>query len=262
MDNTAIKTLADNSGDGEVRVADKLSSAACQTESADDKAILGESAEIPFYIQRQKTFGYKFYLFFKRTFDLIFSGVLILALSWLYIIIALAVKLSDGGSVFYTHSRIGKNGKNIKIAKFRSMKKDADKLQNSLSAEELEDYKKEYKLDNDPRITKIGKFLRKTSLDELPNLFAVFAGKISIVGPRPLMRCEVYEKYGSDAEKLLSVKPGMTGWWAVNGRNSVAYKDGKRQALELYYVDKCSVWFDVKVMFKTVGCVFKRKGAK
>ena len=123
-------------------------------------------------------------------------------------------------------------------------------------------YVKEYKIDNDPRITKIGNFLRKTSLDELPNIWAIFTGKISVIGPRPLMREEVDEKYKDNAEKLLSVKPGMIGWWAANGRSNTTYESGKRQELELYYVDNCSLWLDIKIIFKTLIRVFKRDGAK
>lgn len=251
MDNSILKNKTED-----IEIAEGIDAV------KDADVIYGATEKTPDYVLRQKTFRYKSYLFFKRTFDIIFSGLLILLLSWLLLILAIVVKVSDGGSVFFIHKRLGKNGKDIKIAKFRSMKKDADKLCDSLSEEELENYKKEYKLDNDPRITKVGKFLRKTSLDELPNLFAVFSGKISIVGPRPLLKSEVYEKYGKDADKLLSVKPGMTGWWAVNGRNGVTYQGGKRQQLELYYVDKCSIWFDLKIMLKTILCVFKRKGAK
>ena len=112
----------------------------------------------------------------------------ILLFSWLYLIIALIVKCGDGGKVFYFHPRVGKNGKVIKIPKFRSMKKNADKLEEMLTPEQLEQYKREYKIDNDPRITKVGRFLRKTSLDELPNIFSIFIGDISVIGPRPLMR--------------------------------------------------------------------------
>nr|MBO4517407.1 sugar transferase [Clostridia bacterium] len=215
----------------------------------------------PDYVLRQKTFGYKTYLFVKRAFDIIFSGLFILLFSWLYLIIACMVKISDGGKVFFIQKRVGKNDKEIKIAKFRSMRKDADKIEQSLSAEQVAAYRKEYKLESDPRITKLGKFLRKTSLDELPNIFAVFTGKISFVGPRPLLKCEAHEKYGKDADKLLSVKPGMVGWWAVNGRNNCVYDSGERQRLELFYVDKCSVWLDIKIMLKAIVCVFKRTGA-
>lgn len=226
-----------------------------------ENALYGARPIAPDYVLRQKTFGYKLYLFFKRAFDIVFSGLLIILLSWLYLIIAITVKLSDGGKVFYVQTRVGKNGKTVKIAKFRSMRKDADKIEDNLSYEQCAAYKKEYKLEDDPRITKLGEFLRKTSLDELPNIFAVFTGKISFVGPRPLLRCEAYEKYGKDADKLLSVKPGMVGWWAVNGRNNRTYDSGERQNLELFYVDKCSIWLDIKIMLKAVVCVFKRTGA-
>ena len=137
-----------------------------------------------------------------------------------------------------------------------------NKLEEMLTPEQIEQYRKEYKIDNDPRITKIGNFLRKTSLDELPNIWAIFTGKISVIGPRPLMREEVDEKYKDNAEKLLSVKPGMIGWWAANGRSNTTYESGKRQELELYYVDNCSLWLDIKIIFKTLIRVFKRDGAK
>lgn len=211
---------------------------------------------------KKKGFRYGCYLFVKRSFDLISSGLFLIIFSWLYIIIGLAVKLSDGGKIFYRHKRVGKGGKDIYIPKFRSMKKNADKLEEMLTPEQLEQYRKEYKIDNDPRITKIGNFLRKTSLDELPNVWAIFTGRISVIGPRPLMREEVMEKYGENAEKLLSVKPGMIGWWAANGRSNSTYESGERQKLELYYVDNCSLWLDIKVIFKTIISVFKREGAK
>lgn len=264
MDNGVFNTVTeDEKTKGGVDVLDKPRIGS-DIEEKPEKISVSDAADFSDIRKRQKTFGYKSYLFFKRTFDIVFSGLLILLLSWLYIILAVAVKISDGGRVFFVHSRVGKNGKNIKIAKFRSMKKNAENLKESLSEEQLAEYKKEYKLeqDDDNRITKLGKFLRKTSLDELPNFFAVFTGKISIVGPRPLLRDEAYDKYGKDVEKLLSVKPGIVGWWAVNGRNNRTYCSGERQALELYYVDKCSIWFDLKIILKAVVCVFKRTGAK
>lgn len=203
-----------------------------------------------------------FYRFIKRTFDLVSSFIFLTVFSWLYLILAIIVKCNDGGHIVYRHARVGKNGKTIYIPKFRSMKMNADNLKAVLSEEEYELYKSEYKLDNDPRITKVGKFLRKTSLDELPNIWSVFVGDISLVGPRPLMKEELEEKYGEDAEKLLSVKPGMIGWWACNGRNNSTYASGERQQLELYYVDHCSILFDLKIIFKTIFSVLKRDGAK
>ena len=202
------------------------------------------------------------YRFFKRVFDILFSLCFIAVFSWLYIILAIIVKCSDGGPVFYKHKRLGLNGKTIYIPKFRSMKKNADQLEKMLTPKQLEEYQKEYKIDNDPRITKIGAFLRKTSLDELPNVFAILLGRISIIGPRPIMEKEAEEMYGASKEKLLSVKPGMIGWWAANGRSNTTYESGERQRLELFYVDNCSFKLDMKIIFKTIGSVFKREGAK
>ena len=207
-------------------------------------------------------FRYGCYLFVKRCFDIFASGLFLIIFCWLYLILAICVKCSDGGTVIYRHKRIGKNRKPIHISKFRSMKKNADQLEYMLTPEQLEQYKREYKIDNDPRITKIGSFLRKTSLDELPQVWDIFVGRISVVGPRPLMESEVNEKYGGLGDKLLSVKPGMIGWWGCNGRSNTTYESGERQKLELYYVDHCSVWFDIKIIFKTIVSVFRRTGAK
>lgn len=202
------------------------------------------------------------YRFIKRAFDIISSGLVLIIFSWLFIIIALVVKFSDGGRVIYKHERIGQYGKKIYISKFRSMRPNADKLEDMLTPEQIEQYKREFKIDGDPRVTRVGKFLRKTSLDELPQIWDIFVGRISVVGPRPLMEAEVIDKYGDDAQKLLSVKPGMIGWWAANGRSNVSYASGERQKLELYYVDHCSVWLDLKIIFKTLVSVLKRDGAK
>ena len=202
-----------------------------------------------------------FYRFFKRAFDIVSSGLVLIIFSWLFIILALVVKFSDGGKVIYKHPRMGKNGKHIYISKFRSMRPDADKL-DCLTPEQVEQYKREFKIDDDPRITRVGRFLRKTSLDELPQVWDIFVGRISVVGPRPLMEDEVAEKYGKDAAKLLSVKPGMIGWWAANGRSNVTYESGERQKLELYYVDHCSFALDIKIIFKSILSVIRRDGAQ
>ena len=190
------------------------------------------------------------------------SFLVLLTFSWLYLILTFAVFVNDGGKPVYKQKRVGKNGKTIYLSKFRSMVKDANNFEKYLTPEQMEQYRTEYKIDNDPRITKIGKFLRKTSLDELPNIWAVFTGKISVVGPRPLIREEIDEKYGKDGAKLLSVKPGLIGWWAVNGRSNTTYTSGERQALELYYAEHCSFGLDTKIFFKAIGKVFKRDGAK
>lgn len=212
--------------------------------------------------QRRQGFKFGCYRFFKRTFDIFASLIALIILSPVYLILAILVKCSDGGKVFYKHKRVGLNGKTIYVTKFRSMRKDADKLWHLLTKEQIEQYKREFKIDNDPRITKIGKLLRKTSLDELPQIWDIFVGKLSIVGVRPLVAKEIVEKYGEETGKLLSIKPGMIGWWAANGRSNCTYESGKRQELELYYVEHCSVGLDIKVVFKTIFSVAKREGAK
>ena len=212
--------------------------------------------------RKHSGFRYFCYRFIKRSFDIFTSGLFLLLFCWLYLILAIVVKCSDGGPVFYKHKRVGKKGKDIYLPKFRSMKKDADKLEISLTPEQRKQYETEYKIDNDPRVTKVGNFLRKTSLDELPNIWSIFKGDISVVGPRPLMREEAEKKFGEDMDKLLSVRPGMIGWWAANGRSNTTYESGERQKLELYYVDHCSLGLDIKIFFKTIVSVFKRTGAK
>ena len=139
------------------------------------------------------------------------------------------------------------------------MKKNADDLENMLTPEQLEIFKTEFKIEDDPRITKIGNFLRETSLDELPQLLNILKGDLSIVGPRPVVEDEL-ENYGEDVNKLLSVKPGLTGYWQAYARNDVIYATGERQKMELYYVDNSSLWFDIKIFFKTFVAVFKKTG--
>lgn len=203
----------------------------------------------------------KFYYFIKRLFDLVTSFIALILLSPVFLIIAIAIKLDDGGKVFYFHQRVGLNGKPVKIFKYRSMMENADKIENILSPEQLEEYFREYKIDNDPRITKVGNFLRKSSLDELPQLLNILIGQLSVVGPRPVVQDEL-EHYGDDVNKLLSVKPGLTGYWQAYARNNVTYESGERQRMELYYVDNQSMWFDIKIFFKTFVSVIKRDGAQ
>jgi lipopolysaccharide/colanic/teichoic acid biosynthesis glycosyltransferase len=203
----------------------------------------------------------KFYCFVKRCFDLFVSIFGLLILSPVFVLCALFVKLEDGGPAIYKQKRIGKDGEFIYIYKFRSMKVNADKLEDVLTADQIEKYKKEYKLEDDPRITKIGNFLRKSSLDELPQLFNVIRGDISLIGPRPLVSDETY-LYGNAREVLLSVKPGLTGYWQAYARNTVNYATGERQKMELYYVHNRGFWFDIKIFFKTFEALFKRTGAQ
>ncbi len=204
-----------------------------------------------------------FYHGVKRVVDVITSLVGLVLLSPVFLIIALLIKMEDGGPVFYSSKRVGKDGKSIGVLKFRSMKVNADRLEDMLTPEELAQYRKEYKLDHDPRITKIGDFLRKSSLDELAQLINILRGDMSLVGPRPLLREEVTSKYSLHEQRaLLSVRPGLTGMWQVNGRSDCTYEHGERQRLELSYIRDCSLKLDLQILFQTVGAVIHKVGAK
>lgn len=194
----------------------------------------------------------------KRIIDVVLSSIALVVLSPIFAIIALAIKLESKGPVFFKHTRIGKDGKIIKIYKFRSMVENAEDLIKKFTPEQMKEYKENYKLTDDPRITKVGKILRKTSLDELPQLINIIKGELSIIGPRPVVQKEL-EKYGPNAQKFLSVTPGLTGYWAANGRSCTSYE--KRMEMELFYVDNLSFKLDVKVFFKTIEAVIKREGA-
>lgn len=199
------------------------------------------------------------YDFVKRFADIVCSAIAIILLSPFFIIISIAIKATSKGPVIFVHKRVGKNGKKIGIYKFRSMVMNAEELIEKFTPEQKEEFKKNFKLKNDPRITKIGKFLRETSLDELPQLFNILKGDLSIVGPRPIIEVET-KIYGKYKDMLLSVKPGLTGFWAANGRSDTSYK--RRRAMEIYYVKNRSLLFDIKIIFKTVISVFKGDGAK
>ena len=201
----------------------------------------------------------KVYIKIKRVIDVILASVALILLSPLFAIIAIAIKIDSKGPVFFAHKRIGKNGKIIKLYKFRSMVINAEELIKSFTPEQMREYKENYKLTNDPRITKVGKFLRKTSLDELPQLINIINGDLSIIGPRPVVADEL-EKYGVNKDKFLSVTPGLTGYWAANGRSCTTYE--QRMQMELYYIDNLSLKMDIKVFFKTILSVLKKEGAR
>jgi lipopolysaccharide/colanic/teichoic acid biosynthesis glycosyltransferase len=201
------------------------------------------------------------YRFIKRLVDIVLSLIGIILLSPLLLILSIAVMADDGGAPIYQQERIGLHGKKIYINKFRSMRQDAGDLKKLLTPEQLEQYRTEFKIDNDPRITKVGSFIRKTSLDELPQMFNILGGSLSIIGPRPIVEKET-EIYGKDIAKFLSVKPGLTGYWQAYARNNATYESGERQAMEMYYVDHHSIWLDIKIFFKTIVSVAKREGAK
>ncbi|HAT7492387.1 TPA: undecaprenyl-phosphate galactose phosphotransferase WbaP [Raoultella ornithinolytica] len=196
----------------------------------------------------------------KRLFDVVGSIAIIVILSPLLLYISRKVKI-DGGPAIYGHERIGKDGKLFKCLKFRSMVINSKDVLEELLANDSE-AKKEwdatFKLKNDPRITKIGGFLRRTSLDELPQLFNVLKGEMSLVGPRPIITAEL-ERYNDEVDYYLLSKPGMTGLWQVSGRSDVDYET--RVYLDAWYVKNWSMWNDIAILFKTVGVVLKKDGA-
>lgn len=198
------------------------------------------------------------YKFVKRFFDIVLASIGMIVLSPIFLIISLAIKLESKGPIFFKHTRIGKDGKIIKIYKFRSMVNNAEDMIKEFTPEQMKEYKENYKLTNDPRITKVGKFLRKTSLDELPQLINIIKGDLSIIGPRPVVADEL-KKYGTNTRKFLSVTPGLTGYWAANGRSCTSYE--QRMQMELFYIDNLSWKMDIKVFFKTIEAVIKREGA-
>ncbi len=194
----------------------------------------------------------------KKSMDLILSFIGLILLIPVFLILAILVKLDSKGPVFYAHTRKGKNRSDIKIYKFRTMYSNSDEIFESFSDEQKEEYYKNFKLDNDPRVTKVGDFLRRTSLDEIPQLINVLKGDLSLVGPRPIVEKEIC-KYGQYADKLFSVIPGITGYWQSHGRSDTSYEE--RIVMDMYYIDNRSILLDIKIMFKTVISVIKKEGA-
>lgn len=198
----------------------------------------------------------------KRLIDICGALVGIAILLPLTVVVAIINFVSkENGPLFYSQKRIGKNGKYFKMYKFRSMVVGADEILKKLLAEN-EDLRKEFeetrKLQDDPRITKVGRFLRKTSLDEFPQFINVLKGEMSLVGPRAVIDGEI-EKFGEHKEEVLSVKPGITGYWAANGRSNTSYDE--RVEMETYYANNISILLDIQILFKTVISVIKKEGA-
>ncbi|HEO9813997.1 TPA: undecaprenyl-phosphate galactose phosphotransferase WbaP [Klebsiella variicola] len=196
----------------------------------------------------------------KRIFDIVGSLCIIIILSPALIYISRKVKV-DGGPAIYGHERIGKDGRPFKCLKFRSMVVNSKDVLEQLLATDInarKEWDATFKLKNDPRITKIGGFLRRTSLDELPQLFNVLKGEMSLVGPRPIITAEL-ERYNEEVDYYLLSKPGMTGLWQVSGRSDVDYET--RVYLDAWYVKNWSMWNDIAILFKTIAVVLKKDGA-
>lgn len=199
------------------------------------------------------------YLIVKGAFDKITSLLAIILLSPVLVLISIAIKINDpSGPIIYSQERIGKDKIPFKIFKFRSMSANAEQILKSDERLYAKYITNNFKLfpEDDPRITKVGKFLRKTSLDELPQFFNIMIGNMSLVGPRPVIYNELKEY---DEDKLLSVKPGAMGLWQAKGRSNIGYP--QRARIEEYYVDHAGIVFDLKIFFRNILNIFSRKGA-
>ena len=193
----------------------------------------------------------------KRIIDIIGAGLGLILLSPIIAIVACAVKVTSKGPIFFSQKRVGKNGELFEMYKFRSMVVNAEELKENLE-EQNEMSGPMFKIKDDPRITKVGKFIRKTSIDELPQLWNVLKGDMSLVGPRPSLPKEV-EQFDNWMFKRLSVRPGLTCYWQVCGRNNIDFEDWMK--LDCRYVDERNLWIDIKLIFKTVFVLFGDKNA-
>ena len=207
-------------------------------------------------INKTRYFKKDSYKIIKTIFDLFFALIFLVVGSPIFISIALLVKLSSRGPIFFLQKRVGKNKKTFNCIKFRTMHPEAeDILENLMVNNEAlrKEFEETHKLKNDPRITNIGKFLRKTSLDEIPQILNVIKMEMSIVGPRPIVKKEIL-KYGKSYKKVISIKPGITGLWQVSGRNNLSYK--RRVILDCLYVDNMSPIIDLRIIIRTFGVIF------
>ena len=200
----------------------------------------------------------------KRLFDFFVSLFLILLLSPILLIVTIINLIVTLGRPFYFDYRVGYHNKQLRVLKFTSMKRRAnEEAESYFTDEQKESWNSERKVENDPRVTKFGKILRKTSVDELPQLFNILLGGLSFVGPRPITRHELDMHYTIEQQELLlSVKPGLTGNWAVNGRNNVEYRNGKRQEMELEYAKNATIKNDLRIIGKTFGALVNYKAVK
>ena len=198
----------------------------------------------------------------KRVFDLMSVVVILTLFGWMMVIIAAMVRMSGGKKVIYGHTRVGRHGRPFQCLKFRSMVSNSDEVLRNLLETDPDaraQWERDFKLKNDPRITKIGRFIRKTSLDELPQLWNVIKGEMSIVGPRPVVQAEFDQYYGGAKEHYLAVPPGLTGLWQVSGRNDLDYAE--RVELDKAYVERSNVFYDFVIVMRTVKVMIVRRGA-
>lgn len=198
------------------------------------------------------------YRFGKRIMDVTVSLAALIVLSPLLVLLALAILVMDGWPIFFTQQRVGRDGKLFRIYKLRTMVKDAERALRK-DAGLLEEYKKNYKISRDPRITRLGTFLRKSSFDELPQLFNVLKGEMALVGPRPIVEPEL-ERYGDGSDVYLQMKPGCAGLWQCQGRSSTSYEE--RVAYDTEYFDRASIRYDIWILFRTFAAILSGRGAR
>ncbi len=213
--------------------------------------------ESPFLTNHSETYQ-AIYMLTKRGFDIVFSLGIFIFLFPLFALIAILIKMTSKGSIIFKHRRIGQYGEEFDCWKFRTMVKDAEKKLKK-DPKMLKEFDKNFKIDKDPRITKFGHFLRRTSLDEIPQFLNVLQGKMTLIGPRPVIKREL-PKYSIYQGKLLSIKPGLGGLWQVSGRSKTSYDE--RIQLDLKYIDERSFWLDFKIFFQTIITVLRGSGAR
>ena len=204
---------------------------------------------------------FKHNLFFKRFLDLFIIFLFSPLLIPIMLLLCLLTKITSKGPIFYGHPRIGKNGKTFKCWKFRSMCINSQEILKEIletNPQMRAEWEKDHKFVNDPRVTKFGKFLRKTSLDELPQIINILVGDMSFIGPRPVTEEELF-KYGEFKDYVLSVSPGLSGMWQVSGRSDTGYEE--RVSFDTYYIQNWSIWLDIWILIKTVWVVLNHKGA-
>lgn len=205
----------------------------------------------------RKPAGTLFYRICKRTFDIVFSAGCIAVLAIPIAGICAAICAESPGSPVYTQERVGRGGRVIRVLKLRSMVADANDVQKYLSPEQLHQWEVERKVDDDPRITKVGQFIRKCSIDEVPQFLNVLKGDLSVIGPRPITRDELEQHFSDEErEELLSVTPGITGLWQATDRNAATFESGLRQQIELHYVRNRCFCIDWKCFTGTFGAMF------
>ena len=195
----------------------------------------------------------------NRAVDILCSRAVICVCAEPGIVTAFPVVADTHGSPFYLQERIGQYGRPFKIVKLRTMVADSDDLEKHLNAEQLEQWQQEHKVDDDPRITRLGAWLRKHSVDEVPNFFNVFIGQMSVIGPRAITVDEL-KWFGDKAAVMLSVPSGITGLWQVQGRNDATFESGMRQKLELYYAEHARARLDAQIVVKTISSIIRGTG--